>query len=62
VLVIYAATVTILFESKQYAVYVLGFYCCVSYFQKLLFSVKSYEELGPDKDKLTKELILGALN
>lgn len=41
-LVVYAATVSLIFDSKEYAIYALGLYCCATFFQNILFALKSY--------------------
>ena len=41
VLVVYAAGVTLIFNDRQYAIYAMGFYCCVTFLQDVLFALKT---------------------
>jgi hypothetical protein len=45
-IIIYAAVVTIIFDSKDYAIYALGFYASLNFFLTIMFSLKSYHELA----------------
>lgn len=42
VLVVYAAAVSLFFQEKQYSIYVLGYYCSMTFIQNILFSLKTY--------------------
>lgn len=45
-LIIYAAIVSVIFESKDFAIYALSIYASLNFFLTVLFSIKSYHELG----------------
>jgi len=46
VLVVYSACLTLLFVEKQYSIYALGFYCCITFLQDSLFAIKTQNELA----------------
>jgi hypothetical protein len=62
VLVVYAAVVSLMFTEKEWSIYVLGFYCCETFFQNILFALKTYEELAANSAELNEELMLKTLD
>lgn len=62
ILIVYAAAVSLMFSQKQWTIYVLGFYCCETFFQNILFALKTYEELAANPSELTEELMLKTLD
>ena len=42
VLIIYAASVSLIFSNKSYAIYVLAVYMLITAFQNIFFSIKTY--------------------
>jgi hypothetical protein len=61
VVVVYSATVTLVFTQKSYAVYALSYYLATTFLQEVLFALKTHNELAEHKDKITPELVGKAL-